>query len=152
MKECDAWESNSTTTESVIDGKHTNDNIWSFLGFLHSNMVGSPTCIVLLGSNRNRVSPTGRCRCRHNYLRRVGGWIGALVGIVTSFTTSIAVPFRRRWVYSSLGPLNILISSTRSLEIVGALNHLAMWGRESLSSWVRPLLKQRLRRMEHKSS
>jgi hypothetical protein len=61
-------------------------------------------------------------------------WIGALVGIVTSFSTSIALPFSRRWVLSNLGPLNILISSSRSLEIVGALNHLALYGRESMSS------------------
>jgi hypothetical protein len=60
--------------------------------------------------------------------------IGSLVGIVTSFTTSIAVSFSRRWVLSSLGPLNILISSSKGLEIVGALNHLALRGRESLSS------------------
>jgi hypothetical protein len=33
-----------------------------------------------------------------------------------------------------LGPLNILTSSSRSLEIVGVLNHLALQSRESLSS------------------
>jgi hypothetical protein len=33
-----------------------------------------------------------------------------------------------------LGPLNILFFSNRGLEIVGALNHLTLWGRESLSS------------------
>jgi hypothetical protein len=37
-------------------------------------------------------------------------------------------------VLGSLGPLNTLIPSTRSLEIIGALNHLMLWGRESLSS------------------
>jgi hypothetical protein len=101
-------------------------------------MVGSPTCIVLLGSNRNRVGPMGRCMCRHICLRRVGVWIGALVGIVTSFTTSIALLFSLRWVLSSLGPSNILISSSRSLEIVGALNNLTLWSREFLSSWLWP--------------
>jgi hypothetical protein len=53
-------------------------------------------------------------------------WIEALVGIVTSLSTSIALPFSRCWVLSRLGPLNILIFSSRSLEIVGALNHLAL--------------------------
>jgi hypothetical protein len=53
-------------------------------------------------------------------------WIEALVGIVTSLSTSIALPFSRCWVLSSLGPLNILIFSSRSLEIIGALNHLAL--------------------------
>jgi hypothetical protein len=33
-----------------------------------------------------------------------------------------------------LGPLNILTSSSRSVEIVGALNHLELQIRESLSS------------------
>jgi hypothetical protein len=58
-----------------------------------------------------------------------GRGIGALVGIVTSFSTSIALSFNWHWVLSSLGSLNILIPSTRSLEIVGML-----WDRESLSS------------------
>jgi hypothetical protein len=87
-------------------------------------MVDSPTCIVLLSSDRNIVGSMGRCRCRRSCLRRVGAWIGALVGIVTSFSTSIALPFSRRCVLGSLGPLNILISSSKSLEIVGTLNHL----------------------------
>jgi hypothetical protein len=43
-----------------MDEKQTNDNIQSFLGFLHSNMVDSPMSIILLGSNRNRVGSTGR--------------------------------------------------------------------------------------------
>jgi hypothetical protein len=97
-------------------------------------MVDCPMCIVLLGNNRNRVGSTCRSRCRHSYLRRVGTRIGALVGIVTSFTTSIALPFSRCWVLSILGPLNILISSNMNLEIVGVLNHLALHSIESLSS------------------
>jgi hypothetical protein len=119
---------------SVIDGKHTNDNVWSFLGFLHINMVDPPSSIVLLCINRNRVGSMDRCRGRHSYLRRAGTWIGSLVGIVTSFTTSIALLFSRCWVLSSLGPLNILITSSRGLEIVGVLNHLALRSRESLSN------------------
>jgi hypothetical protein len=67
--------------------------------------------------------------------------IRALVCIVTCFTTSIALLFSWRWVLSSLGPLNILIPSSRSLEIVGALNYLALRGRESLSSWLQSRLK-----------
>jgi hypothetical protein len=63
-----------------------------------------------------------------------GARIEALVGIVTSFSTSIALPFSRRWGLSSLSPLNILTSSSRSLEIVEVLNHLALQGREPLSS------------------
>jgi hypothetical protein len=90
MKEYDAPESNNTT---VVDEKHTNDNIQSFLGFLHDNMVDSPTSIVTLGSNRNIVGSTGRCRNRHNCLRRAGTWIGALVGTVTTLPTSLALPF-----------------------------------------------------------
>jgi hypothetical protein len=76
---------------SVIDKKHTNDNIQSFLGFLHSNMVDPPTSIVL--SNRNKVGSIGRCRGRYRCLRRVGTWIEALVGKVTSLPTSIALLF-----------------------------------------------------------
>jgi hypothetical protein len=78
--------------------------------------------------------------------------IGTLVGIVTSFTTNISLLFSRCWVLSSLDPLNILISSSRSLEIVGALNHLALQGREALSSWLWPWLKLRLSKMKHRSS
>jgi hypothetical protein len=64
---------------SVVDEKHTNDNIQSFLCFLHNNMVDSPTSIVLLGSNRNRVGSMGKCRCRHNWLRRVSARVLAVV-------------------------------------------------------------------------
>jgi hypothetical protein len=52
-------------------------------------MVDSLTSIVLLGSNKNRIGSIGRGRC----LRRVSMRIGALVGIVTSFSTSIALLF-----------------------------------------------------------
>jgi hypothetical protein len=78
---------------SVIDKKHTDDNIWSFLCFLHSNMVDPPTSIILLGSNRNNIGSTGRRRCKDNYLRRAGAWIGALVDIVTSLSASTTFPF-----------------------------------------------------------
>jgi hypothetical protein len=78
---------------SVIDEKHINDHIWSFLGFLHCDMVDLPMNIVLPSSNRNRISSTGRGRGGQSYLRRVVGWIGALVGKVTSLPTGIALPF-----------------------------------------------------------
>jgi hypothetical protein len=91
-------------------------------------MVDNPTCIVLLSSNRNRVGSTGRCRCRCSCLTRASTWIGALVGIVTSFYISIALPFSQHWVLSTLGPLNILTSSSRSLEIVGGAESLGTMG------------------------
>jgi hypothetical protein len=51
-----------------------------------------------------------------------------------------------------LGSLNTLIPSSRSLEVVGALNHLTLRGREFLSSCVRPWQKLQLSRLEHRSS
>jgi hypothetical protein len=53
---------------SVVDEKHTNDNIRSFLRFFHSHMIDSPMGIVLLGSNRNIVGSTGRGRCSYSGL------------------------------------------------------------------------------------
>jgi hypothetical protein len=76
-----------------MDEKHTNVNIRIFLGFLHINMVDSPMSIVLLGSTRNKIGSTGRCRGGYSCLRRAGVWIGALVGKVTSLPTSIALLF-----------------------------------------------------------
>jgi hypothetical protein len=49
-----------------------------------------------------------------------------------------------------IGPLNTLIPSNRSLEIVGALINLTLWGRESLSSCLRPRLRFWLSRTEHR--
>jgi hypothetical protein len=45
---------------SVVDEKHTNDNIRSFLYFFHNHMFDSPTGVVLLGSDRNRIGSAGR--------------------------------------------------------------------------------------------
>jgi hypothetical protein len=115
-------------------------------------MVDSPMSIVLLGSNRNRIDSTGRCRGRYNYLRRAGERIGALVGKVTSLPSSIALPFTLQWVLSSLCPLNTLIPNSRGLEIIGALNHMTLRGRKSLSSCMRLRLKLQLSRTEHRSS
>jgi hypothetical protein len=97
-------------------------------------MVDSPTSIALIGSNRNIVGSTGSNRCRCSYLRRASAWIGALVGIDTSLSTSIALAISLRWVLNSLGPRNIPIPSNKGLEIVWTLNHLTLWGRKSLSS------------------
>jgi hypothetical protein len=53
---------------SVVDEKHTNDNIRSFLRFFQSHMIDSPTGVVMLGSNRNGVGSTGRCRYSYSRL------------------------------------------------------------------------------------
>jgi hypothetical protein len=137
---------------SAVDEKHTNDNIRSFLRFFHSHMIDSPTSVVLLGNNRNRVGSTGRGRCSYSRLIDTSAWIGASIGVMSLFTTAIApmVSFLR--VLGSLGSLNTLIPSSRSLEVVGALNHMTLHGRESLSSCLRPWMKLRLSRMEHRSS
>jgi hypothetical protein len=115
---------------SVIDEKHTNDNIRSFLRFFHSHMIDSPTGIVLLGSNRNKVGSMGRGKC--SYSRLID--ISASIGIMSLFTTVIAPTVSLLQILGSLDSLNTLIPSSRSLEIVGVLNHLTMWGRESLSN------------------
>jgi hypothetical protein len=97
-------------------------------------MIDSPTGIVLLGSNRNRVGSMGRGRCSYSGLIGMSARIGASVGIMSLFTTVVEPTISLLWVFGSLGPLNTLISRSRSLEIVGALNHLMLWGRESMSS------------------
>jgi hypothetical protein len=119
---------------SVVNEKHTNDNNRSFLRFFHSHMIDSPTGVVLLGSNRNRVGSTGRGRCSYSRLIDMSAWIGASIGVMSMFTTLIAPTISLLRVLGSLGSLNTLIPSSRSLEVVGALNHLTLWGRESLSS------------------
>jgi hypothetical protein len=76
----------------------------------------------------------------------------ALFGVMSLFTTVIAPTVSLLQVLGSLGSLNTLIPSSRSLEVVGALNHVMSWGRESLSSCLRPWLKLWLSRTEHRSS
>jgi hypothetical protein len=115
-------------------------------------MIDSPTGIVLLGNNRNRVGSTGRGRCSYSRLIDMSAWIGASIGVMSLFTTVIAPTVNLLWVLGSLGSLNTLIPSSRSLEVVGVLNHLTLWGRESLSSCQRPWLKLRLSRIKHRSS
>jgi hypothetical protein len=53
---------------SVIDEKHTNDNIRSFLRFFHNHMMDYTMGVVLLGSNGNRVGSTGSGRSTYNRL------------------------------------------------------------------------------------
>jgi hypothetical protein len=97
-------------------------------------MVDSPTSIVLLGSNRNKIVSTGRGKCSCRGLISISARIRASVGIMSLFTTVEAPMISLRQVLGSLGPLNILTFSSMSLEIVGALNHLVLCSRESLSS------------------
>jgi hypothetical protein len=106
--------------------------------FFHSHMIDSPTGVVLLGSNRNRVGSTGRGRCSYSRLIDMSARIGALIGIMSLFTTAIAPTVSLLLVLGSLGSLNTLILSNMSLEVVGVLNHLMLRGRESLSSGLRP--------------
>jgi hypothetical protein len=96
-------------------------------------MIDSPTCIVLLGSNKNRVRSTSRCRCRCNCLG-ASARVGASISKVSLLATGIALSFRLHEVLSTLGPLNIMISSSMSLEIVGELNDLTLQSRKPLSS------------------
>jgi hypothetical protein len=89
-------------------------------------MVDTPVNIVLLGGNRNRVGSTGRGRCSYSRLISTSVRIGASVGVISLYTTVEAPTMNLRQVFGSLGPLNILTSSRRSLEIVGALIHLVL--------------------------
>jgi hypothetical protein len=115
-------------------------------------MVDSPTSIVLLGSNKNKVGNTSRGRCSSSSMISMGSWIGASVGIMSLFSTVAAPTISLQQVLGSLGPLNTLIPSSNSLEIVGALNHLMLRVRKYLSSCLLPWVKLWLSRMEHKSS
>jgi hypothetical protein len=114
-------------------------------------MIDSPTGVVLLGSNTNRVGSTTRARCSSSSLISTSAQIGASVGIMSLLSIVVAPKISLLRVLGSLGPLNTLIPSSRSLEIVGALNHLTLWGREFLSNCLRPQLKLWLSRMEYRS-
>jgi hypothetical protein len=89
-------------------------------------MIDSPTGVVLLGRNRNRVGSMGTGRCSYSRLIDTSAWIGASIGVMSQFTIVIAPMVSLLWVLGSLGPLNTLIPSNRSLEIIGALNHLTL--------------------------
>jgi hypothetical protein len=97
-------------------------------------MIDSPMGIVLLGSNRNRVSSMGSGRCSYSRLIDTSAWIRASICVMSLFTIVIAPTVSLLWVLGSLASLNTLIPSSRSLEVVGVLNHLTLRGRESLSS------------------
>jgi hypothetical protein len=102
-------------------------------------MVNSPTSIVGFTSgsrcsNWNRVGSTSGGRCSSSSLIGTGARVGASVGVMSLVSTVVAPTISLQWVLGSLGPLNTLIPSSRSLEIVGALNHLTLWGGKSLSS------------------
>jgi hypothetical protein len=115
-------------------------------------MVDSPTGVVMLGNNRNKIGSTGRGRCSYSKLTDISVRIGGSIGVMFLYTTAIAPTVNLLQVLGSLGSLNTLIPSSRSLEVVGVLNHLMLRGRESLSSCQRPWQKLRLSRMEHRSS
>jgi hypothetical protein len=132
--------------KSVIDEKHTNDKIRSFLRFFHGHIIDSPMGVVLLGSNSNRVGSTGRDMCGCSGLISTSARIGASVDEMSLFTTIVAPTIILLWVLGSLGLLNTVTSNSRSLEIVGALNNLTLRGTESLSGCLR------LSRTEHRSS
>jgi hypothetical protein len=87
-------------------------------------MIDSPTGVVLLGSNRNRVGSTGRGRCSYSRLIDRSARIGTSIGVMSLFTTVIAPKISLLRVLGSLGSLNTLIPNSSSLEVVGALNHL----------------------------
>jgi hypothetical protein len=53
-------------------------------------MIDSPTGVVLLGSNRNRVDSTGRGRYSYSGLISMSARIGASVGVMSLFTTVVA--------------------------------------------------------------
>jgi hypothetical protein len=117
---------NQHNCRSVIDEKHNNANIRILLCFFHGHMIDSPTSIVLLGSNMNRVGSMGRGRCSYSGLISMSARIGASVGVMSLFITIVAPTISLMCVLGSLGPLNTLIPSSRSLEIVGVLNHLML--------------------------
>jgi hypothetical protein len=82
-------------------------------------MIESPTGVVLLGSNRNRVGSMGRGRCSYSRLIDTSARIGASISVMSLFTTVIALMISLLWVLGSLGSLNTLIPSSKSLEVVG---------------------------------
>jgi hypothetical protein len=68
----------------------------------------------------------GRAMCSCSGLISMSARIGASVGVISLFTTVVAPMISLQQVLGSLGALNTLIPSSRSLEIVRALNHLTL--------------------------
>jgi hypothetical protein len=133
MKERDAPKSNSTTAEASLM-KHILMKM-SRASWASSTATWlTPTSVVLLHGNRNRIGSTGRGWCSCSGQISTSARIGASVGIMSLFTTVEAPTISLRQVLGSLGPLNIPPSSSWSVEIVGVQNHLALRSRESLSS------------------
>jgi hypothetical protein len=87
-------------------------------------MIDSPTGVVILGSNRNRVGSMGRGRCSYSRLTDTSARIGASIGVMSLFTTAIAPTVSLLRVLGSLGPLNTLIPSSRGLVVVGVAESL----------------------------
>jgi hypothetical protein len=108
--------------------------------------------IILLGSNQNRVGSTSGGGRSSSSLIGTGARIGASVGIMSLVSIVVAPMICLQWALGSLGPLNALLSSAKSLEIVGALNHLTLQGGKSMSSCLRPWLKLQLSMTKHRSS
>jgi hypothetical protein len=66
-------------------------------------MIDSLTGVVLLGSDRNRVSSTGRGRCSYSRLTDTSARIAASIGVMSLFTTAIAPTVSLLRVLGSLG-------------------------------------------------
>jgi hypothetical protein len=66
----------------------------------------------------------GRGKCNYSRLIDMSARIGASIDVMSMFTTVIAPTISLLRVFGSLGSLNTLIPNSRSLEVVGALNHL----------------------------
>jgi hypothetical protein len=115
-------------------------------------MVDSPTGVVLLGSNRNRVGSAGRNRCSCNWQVDTWAQVGSSVSEMTLLSTSKTPLFSLQQVQSDMGSLSILIPSSRDLGIIGVPNNLMLRGRESLHSDLWPRLELRLSRTEHMSN
>jgi hypothetical protein len=94
---------------SVIDEKHTNANIMSFLHFFHGHVIDSSTGVDLFGSNMNRVGSTGRGRCSCSGMISMSARIGASIDVMSLFTIVVAPTICLLRVLGRLGPLNTLI-------------------------------------------
>jgi hypothetical protein len=152
MKECDAPESNYITTEVALMKNIPRTTSGASWASSTATWLTLPRALFCLAATGTGLAPHvgGSCRCTR--LIRTRARIGASVSKMTFLSIGIALSFSLRWALSSLGPLNILISSSRGLETIEVMNHLTLQGRESLSSRLRSLLKLRLSRAEYRSS
>jgi hypothetical protein len=67
-------------------------------------------------------------RCSYSRLIDMSAWTGASISVMSLFTTVVASMVSLLRVLGSLGSLNTLIPSSRSLEVIGELNHLTLRG------------------------